>query len=288
MSDPVSGPEPERPELRRPWVIPLALAGWIVVFAGGVVIDTAPYRERLENLPAGAQARSSGAALSAATLALNEIGRELDDAGDAMETAGRVLKSLGRGEPKADDGASDFSDSALRSAKKLARAGERLAKVGGDLSEAAEGLAEAGRKELTVTEKAWFWVIILLCFTPTNVAILCCFAGLLGAGADQVFLGRDEDGWTRVQADQSHPFLSAMARSFCVYLLVISGTIIVMANPFVDPSQEFYVRLAGLISVMSFVASYQPGLFVAAIHRFYGGKPKETKPSEGRSGRREP
>ncbi len=270
-----------RPELRRAWVIPLVLAGWVAVFGGGVVIDTAPYRERLENLPQAAQARSSGTPLSAATTALNEIGREMDDAGDALETAGRVLKSLGQGGPKADDGASEFSDSALRSAKKLERAGERLAQVGGDLSEAAEGLAEAGRKELTAAEKVWYWVIILFCFTPTNVAILCCFAGLLGAGADQVFLGRDEDDWERIPADQSHPFLSAMARSFCVYLLVISGTIIVMANPFVDPSQEFYVRLAGLISVMSFVASYQPGLFVAALQRFYGGRPKDRRRSKG-------
>lgn len=268
---------PEWPVLRRAWVIPLVLAGWVAVFGGGVVIDTAPYRERLENLPQAAQARSSGTALSAATTALNEIGRELDDAGDALETAGKVLKSLSQGEPKADYGASEFSHGTLRSAKKLARAGERLAQVGGDLSEAAEGLAEAGRKELTVAEKVWYWIIIVFCFTPTNVAILCCFAGLLGAGADQVFLGRDEKGSTPPAADQSHPFLSAMARSFCVYLLVISGTIIVMANPFVDPSPEFYVRLAGLISVMSFVASYQPGLFVAALRHLYGGKPKDEK-----------
>ena len=159
----------------------------------------------------------------------------------------------------------------LPPADKLMKAGERLSKVGDDLTEAAEGLAEAGRKELGVKEKVWYWLVILLCFTPTNVAILCCFAGLLGAGRDQVHLGRDEDGQAHAPTDQSHPFLSAVTRSFCVYLLVISGTIIVMANPFVDPSQEFYVRLAGLISIMSFVASYQPALFVAAVEKLYGG-----------------
>ena len=39
--------------------------------------------------------------------------------------------------------------------------------------------------------------------------------------------------------------------------------------------EDPYVRLAGLISVMSFVASYQPALFVAAVEKLYGGTPKK-------------
>ena len=60
--------------LRRAWVIPFSLAGWILVFGGGVVIDTAPYRQRLENLPVAEKARNSGKAVSAATAALNRVG----------------------------------------------------------------------------------------------------------------------------------------------------------------------------------------------------------------------
>ena len=240
--------------LRRAWVIPFSLAGWILVFGGGVVIDTAPYRQRLENLPVADQARNSEKAVAAATAALNSLGHGLEAAGKELTGGGNALKASQKeisdsakeepGSAPGTTGTTDVANTAnvLPPADRLMKAGERLSKVGDDLAEAAEVLAEAEKEKLTVPEKVWYWLVILLCFTPTNVAILCCFAGLLGAGGDQVHLGRDEDGQARVPTDQSHPFLSAVTRSFCVYLLVVSGTIIVMANPFVDPSQEFYVR----------------------------------------------
>ena len=140
---------------------------------------------------------------------------------------------------------------------------------------------EAIQKECTPTaEKFHSWFVVLTCFTPTNVAILCFFAGLLGASGNQVKLGPDShktDG-----SDRTYPLLSALTRSFFVYIVLISGTFVLLPDPFPDPTiagsakysesdmRELYIRFAGLVSLLSFVVSYKPKHFVNAFKRIVG------------------
>ena len=122
------------------------------------------------------------------------------------------------------------------------------------------------------------WVIVLTCFTPTNVAILCGLAGLLGALGDQVTLGADSEG--KAISDRSHPFLSALVRGFFVYIVLISGTFVLLPDPFPDPTlagspieysdsalRELYIRLAGLVSLASFAVSYNPRIFTSTLRK---------------------
>ena len=128
--------------------------------------------------------------------------------------------------------------------------------------------------------KIWAWFVVLTCYTPTNIAILCCLAGLLGASGNQVKLGPDShktDG-----LDRTYPLLSALTRSFFVYIVLISGTFVLLPDPFPDPylpgstqhspaeMRELYIRLAGLVSLLSFVVSYKPKHFVTAFKRITG------------------
>lgn len=129
--------------------------------------------------------------------------------------------------------------------------------------------------------KTWSWFVVLTCYTPTNVAILCFLAGLLGASGNQVKLGPDShktDG-----SDRTYPLLSALTRGFFVYIVLISGTFVLLPNPFPDPSltgsnykysasdiRELYIRLAGLTSLLSFVVSYKPKLFATAFKKIAG------------------
>ena len=122
-------------------------------------------------------------------------------------------------------------------------------------------------------------LVVLTCYTPTNVAVLCCLAGLLGALGSQVKLGPDsapQEGF-----DKTNPLLSALIRGFLVYIVLISGTLILLPDPFPDPSisgsvhdksniRELYIRLAGLVSLVSFVVSYNPKIFVTVLKKIIG------------------
>ena len=120
------------------------------------------------------------------------------------------------------------------------------------------------------------WIVVVTCYTPTNIAILCSISGLLGALGDQVRLGADSQG--RNPSDQTHPFVSSLVRSFFVYIVLISGVFILAADPFPDSTlegssvtytesalRELYIRLAGIISLASFAVSYDPKLFTTTL-----------------------
>ena len=106
--------------------------------------------------------------------------------------------------------------------------------------------------------------VVIATFTHTNVLILCVLAGLLGALGAKAGLG--VDGEPAEQVDMSFPRNSAVLRAFLVYLLVMSGLLILGDDP-TTPTQRQYVRLAGFISVLGFIVSYRPALFSGFLHR---------------------
>jgi hypothetical protein len=59
--------------------------------------------------------------------------------------------------------------------------------------------------------------------------------------------------------------VSALLRGFFVYLFMTSGLLLLDETPFSSPSPGQYIRLAGFLSLFSFVLSYQPQLFTALI-----------------------
>jgi len=118
---------------------------------------------------------------------------------------------------------------------------------------------------------AWIvnWIVVLFVYTPTNVAILSIFAGLLGALGRRATLhvitpDKDEE----FPEDPINPYLSGVVRGFIVYLLIISGMIIILESPPISPTApDQYVRLASVISVASFIVSYNPRYFGKLLHR---------------------
>ena len=111
----------------------------------------------------------------------------------------------------------------------------------------------------------WAFIVALLCFTPSNLAFLCCLAGVLGAMGRRVVLSTQRGQGNR---DRTYPLLSALLRSFFVYLTVISGLLVLLENPILgtaSPGQ--YIRFAGLLSLIGFFVSYDPTMFVALLDR---------------------
>jgi hypothetical protein len=114
-------------------------------------------------------------------------------------------------------------------------------------------------------------------YTLTNVCILCLLASLLGMVGAKAQLGPDSE--ERAKEDRSSPGISALLRGFFVYLALIAGVMVLSETP-TEPSQNQYVKLAGLMSLVGFVVNYHPALFGRLIAKAFplaGGGGAGTK-----------
>lgn len=107
------------------------------------------------------------------------------------------------------------------------------------------------------------FIAATLWFTPTNLAFLALFAGLMGGCGSNILY----DELPQEEVEQLHPESrkhlsempwSAMMRSFIVYLCVIAGLYFAMDDPFKDSTPAQYMRLAGTISVLALLVGYDP------------------------------
>ncbi|HWE38917.1 MAG TPA: hypothetical protein VG406_20375 [Isosphaeraceae bacterium] len=107
--------------------------------------------------------------------------------------------------------------------------------------------------------------VILTCYTFTNVAALCCLAAVVGAigrSAQIDDVARDDPA-----TDLRTLCISGMIRGFFLFLVILSGTLILADQKFDDISIEQYLKLSGLVSVLSFAIGYDPRRFVTLFQR---------------------
>ena len=107
------------------------------------------------------------------------------------------------------------------------------------------------------------WLIVLFCYMPLNLAWLCATSSTLGSLGSRANLS--DDSINVASVDATNPYVSALLRGFFVYLFLTSGLLLLDETPFSSPSPGQYIRLAGFLSLFSFVLSYQPQLFTALI-----------------------
>lgn len=124
-------------------------------------------------------------------------------------------------------------------------------------------------------------VIIAFCYTPTNLAMLCCLAALVGCFAytatnsyvtpreSQVLvLKGDADGESKAAKAEPiplRPTISAITWGFFIYLFMISGALLAVDNPFAATSPDQYLRLAGMASLLAFVVGWRPELIAKLV-----------------------
>lgn len=118
---------------------------------------------------------------------------------------------------------------------------------------------ESNKKATATTPFIAALVIVLLWFLPLNLALICVTAGALGCFGNRADLSDDKS--PAPSRDDTNPYISAMLRGLFVYLILISGLLVLDVNPFANPSPGQYIRLAGFLSLFSFVLSYQPRVF---------------------------
>lgn len=135
-------------------------------------------------------------------------------------------------------------------------------------------------------------IVIGFAYTPTNLAILCCAAALVGclgrlattndAEAHAATLKSEDPGTgrtlevtaTAVATSPSTmaisplaPAITAVTWGLFIYLIVISGTVVVAGDPFKATSPEQYLRLAGTSSLLAFVVGWRPQFIADLVMR---------------------
>ncbi len=129
----------------------------------------------------------------------------------------------------------------------------------------------------------------ILLYTPSNVALLSVVSGFLGGCASKLAGPGDvvaklelaqSKGDQRAARDLERRMMylsespaTSMLRGFLVYIGVISGILLLISDPFKDPTAEQFIRTAGLVSAIAFVMGYDPTRFEEMIAKFLQWKP---------------
>ena len=113
------------------------------------------------------------------------------------------------------------------------------------------------------------WLVALLFFTPLNLAFISASAGMLGSLGSIANLnpdpGSDAGTASNSAQDRTNPLISGLLRGMFVYLFMISGMLLFDDSPFSATSADQYLRLAGFVSLFSFIVNYQPNVFGTLI-----------------------
>jgi hypothetical protein len=128
------------------------------------------------------------------------------------------------------------------------------------------------------------FLMSVLTFTPTNVAILCIIAAFSGGCASRLVIGDvpketgvdiqvpDKDKIDSHLYMNENPF-SSMLRGLVVYFSFLAGVFVATPNPFAETSPQQYAQAAGVVSLFSFIVGYDPTVFRSLLS--FAGKIKQ-------------
>lgn len=167
----------------------------------------------------------------------------------------------------------------------------------GDESQAAR-LLEAKIKAVQEIDVLYALLAVAFTYTPTNLLLMCCASALIGClGRLATTNGNNENGNGRGASQSSDssksaedsdptgvsplaPAMSAVMWGFFVYLVLISGTIVLAGDTFMKTDADQYFRLAGSASLLAFAVGWQPQLVTHLVSNIGSAK-------LGRSGKTE-
>jgi hypothetical protein len=113
----------------------------------------------------------------------------------------------------------------------------------------------------------WELLVLLFCWTWSNLLILCCISAIIGELGHGFFLS----------GVRLTNYRGAIVKGFFIYLLALTGQLVIIgtvsmpARESQDPTmlyQASYFRLSSFVSLVSFLVGYSPRLFIQMIERF--------------------
>lgn len=143
----------------------------------------------------------------------------------------------------------------------------------------------------SVLEAARYWFYVITCYSISNIALLSCLAALLGAVFFQLSsviaaqvpppneTGDAKNDSVTSPASTATPerpapnvvepkiehLVGSFIQGFVIYLIFVSGLLFVVQDPFTKLSPETYIRMAGVISLVSFWAGFSPGFLANLV-----------------------
>ncbi len=131
------------------------------------------------------------------------------------------------------------------------------------------------------------FVMSILTYTPTNIAVLCIIAAFSGGCSSRLVIGgvwsannsELESQNSEEYKTESHIYMmenpfSSMIRGLVVYLAILAGVFVTNSNAFTNTTPQAYGELAGIASLISFVVGYDPSSFRSLISISDKIKPK--------------
>lgn len=98
------------------------------------------------------------------------------------------------------------------------------------------------------------WFMVFFNYSMSNLVMLCCLSALIG-------------GWAHKDPDNA---VALMAKGLFVYLVVISGTLVIGSGDPTNIDQSQYVKWATMASLTSFLIGYFPDLFAGMLGKARG------------------
>jgi hypothetical protein len=143
------------------------------------------------------------------------------------------------------------------------------------------------------TELGWltrtsYCAIAVCAYTVTNLLFLCCLASFLGCMTCRwgVRDGQLGGSGISIRVPAARMYLSAALRGFFLYVLVVSG-LLVLTNEaaVIDTGFAQYIRLAGFTSGLAFVIGYDPNLISVLMSKVTDIANRPLQPREDAGGR---
>ncbi|HVX24725.1 MAG TPA: hypothetical protein VHB70_00180 [Parafilimonas sp.] len=127
------------------------------------------------------------------------------------------------------------------------------------------------RTTLSTNFTMFKFIMTMLTFTPSNIAILCLVSAFTGGCASLLViskarrdLGLDEQPNQNKVTSQiymsENPF-SSMLRGILVFFAFLAGVFITSSNALTAPTAQAYTQAAGVVSMLAFVVGYDPTMF---------------------------
>lgn len=121
------------------------------------------------------------------------------------------------------------------------------------------------------TDFTWFkFIMTMITFTPSNIAILCLVSAFTGGCSSllvikkaQKAMGLDSQTTNKTNSQifmNESPF-SSMLRGILVFFAFLAGVFITSSNALTAPTAQSYTQAAGVVSMLAFLVGYDPTMF---------------------------
>lgn len=126
------------------------------------------------------------------------------------------------------------------------------------------------RTNLTQQFQISDFLLIVVAWIPTNLGILAILAGLSGSLCRSL-LRTLEVGLEQIRTEkEGSRILGGAIAGLLFYLSLMAGAFLLMSHPFETTTKEQYFRVAGVVSLLCFLAGFRPDLLRRVLEKLPG------------------